>query len=262
MARREGRYDVRAMPFLEELRAELSREGLNHVGVVRSARYDEVAPPDLRAERIHRGTKAIVVVGSGGRAHWERFLAYVAEDPIERFATRRDPLDDFCAAVFARLGGLLAGCRVLHPTIGATIHVDFMKLGALAGLGHPSELGILVSAAFGPWFGLRAAIFAPHDLDETARGAAPCEGCPAPCRAACPVAAVGPSFSWPLCWTERVRPGSGCRARCDARAACVVAPEAAYDEVETTYHNDRAAGRRLLCARFGVEDRISLDVAW
>jgi hypothetical protein len=53
---------------------------------------------------------------------------------------------------------------------------------------------------------------------------------------------------------ERVAPGSPCGTRCGAREACLVAPEARYDALERAYHHDRAAGRRVLCERFGVRD--------
>jgi epoxyqueuosine reductase len=243
--------------FLETLQSALAREGLNHTGVVARARYDAAAPAPLRAERIHPETRAIVVVGSGGRAHWAAFLAYVAEDPVERLGRRADPLDDFCAAVFARLGSLLEGCRVIFPVFGAAVHLDFMKLGELAGLGAPSELGILVSEPFGPWFGLRAAVFAPHDLPEGRAARRLCDGCHAPCRTACPAGIVGQTpFPWPRCGAERSAPGSPCRAQCGAREACIASPEARYDALELAYHHDRATGRRLLCARFGVPDEV------
>jgi len=248
--------------FLESLRSDLAREGLNHIGVVTRTRYDAAAPPHLRAEQIHPAARAIVVVGSGGRAHWEAFLAYVAEDPVERLARRADPLDDFCADVFARLGASLDGCRVIFPTFQASVRLDFMKVAALAGLGAPSELGILVSERFGPWLGLRAAVFVPHDLPESGAAQRLCDGCPAPCRAACPPRIVGPGlFPWPRCVAERSATGSPCGSRCGAREACVVAPEARYDALELVYHYDRPAGRRMLCERFAVHDEVGAPMA-
>jgi hypothetical protein len=247
--------------FLESLQNELAREGLNHTGVVSRTRYDAAAPEPLRAEQIHRETRSIVVVGSGGSAHWEAFLGYVTGAPVERLARRVDPLDDFCADVFARLGALLDGCRVVFPTFRAAVRLDFMKLGALAGLGAPSELGILVSERFGPWLGLRAAVFTPHDLAESGEAKRLCDGCPAPCRATCPPRIVGPGpFPWPRCITEQSATGSPCRTRCGAREACIVAPQARYDALELVYHHDRPAGRRMLCERFGVRDQVALVV--
>ncbi len=240
--------------WLAELTAALAPAGLNCVGVVSAARYDAAAPPQFAVERLHAGARSVVVVGSGGRAHWQQFLAHVAADPPARLARSSHPLDDFCAAVFARLGSLVDGCRLIFPTPGAPAGFDFMRLAELAGLGAQSELGTLVSQRFGPWFGLRAAIYTPLALDDSPLARNLCHGCAAPCRVACPVSAVGPAFDWRRCVDERLRAGAGCRSRCFARLACVVAPAEAYDSLELTYHYDRVEGRRQLCAHFGVID--------
>jgi hypothetical protein len=233
--------------WLQALAAHLEPFGLNHFGVATRARYDEVAPPPFRADVMHAAARSIVVVGSGGRAHWEAFLRHVAGDPVARLARTSHPLDDFAQAALPPL----PGCRVVFPSHWS---FDFMKLAELAGLGTPSRVGTLVSAPFGPWFGLRAAVFTPVELPGSPPAPSLCEGCPAPCVAACPAGAVGVAFDWRKCVDERLRPGTTCRARCHARLACVVAPEAAYDELELTYHYDRSEGRRRLCAKFGVTD--------
>src|SRR4051812_19839985 len=233
--------------WLRELADQLEPHGLNHVGVVSRERYDQVAPSPFKADEMHPGTRSVVVIGSGGRAHWDAFLRHVAEDPVARLARTSHPLDDFCRAVMPPLDG----CRVVFP---AFLSFDFMKLAELAGLGAPSHLGTLVSSRFGPWFGLRAAVFTPEELPDSPPQPSLCQGCPAPCDAACPVAACAPVFDWRRCVDERLRAGSSCRARCHSRLACVVAPEHAYDELELTYHYDRPEGRRRLCAHFKVRD--------
>ena len=103
-------------------------------------------------------------------------------------------------------------------------------MAELAGLGRPSEIGLLVDPRFGPWMSLRAAIFTPDELPDGAVAARACDDCAAPCRAP----------TDPL-------------AR---RLACVVAPELAYDELQRIYHYDRPRGRALLCARFGIRDEL------
>src|SRR5262245_5457091 len=143
--------------FLQELSGGVAPEGLNHVGVVAAARYDAAVPARFAVETMHPGTRSIVVLGSGGRLHWDRCLSYVKADPLARRARNPHPLDSFCAAVMEGLG--LSGCRIVYPT--RAIGFDFMRLAELAGLGAPSELGILVSERFGPWFALRAAIYTP-----------------------------------------------------------------------------------------------------
>jgi epoxyqueuosine reductase QueG len=243
--------------WLAALANALAQDGLNHLGVVGRARYNAAAPPAVAAETLLPGARAVVVIGSGGRAHWARFVAWLAEDPVARLAERAHPLDDFCADSFARISPLIGEGRVVFPTFSSAVQLDFMRLGELAGLGRMSELGILVSERFGPWFGLRAALFTPRALDESPPARRLCDGCPAPCRAACPPRIVGPwPFAWQRCVDERAATGSPCRSRCGARERCVVAPEARYDELELAYHYDRPRGRVLLCARLGVTDRL------
>jgi len=240
--------------LLERLRAPLERAGLNHLGVVGRARYDAAAPASLAMEQVSPGARSVLVVGSGGRAHWDRFLEYVAVDPRTRFAGREHPLDDFCAETFESLALELAGCRVVFPTFRAELRLDFMKLASLAGLGAESELGILVGERFGPWFGLRAAIFTPEELPETFARRSPCVGCAAPCRAPCPARIVGSRpFPWQACVAERA---SRCTTGCGARDACVIAPDERYDPLELRYHHDPRAGRRALCERFGISDQL------
>jgi hypothetical protein len=248
--------------FLDALAAALAPAGLNQIGVVTRAHYDAAAPPPFALARLHPPAQSVVVIGSGGRAHWDRFLDWIARDPRARLAQSAHPLDTFSAACFDALAPLLDGCRVIFPAT-APPGFDFMRLAELAGLAAPSELGILVSARFGPWLGLRAAVLAPHPLVGSPPPPRPCDGCPAPCRAACPVGVVGPGarvaggFDWRGCVGERVRAGSSCRDRCGARAACILAPEAAYDALEQLYHYHRREGRRRLLARFGVADECS-----
>ena len=242
-------------PFLSQLASALAPHGLNMIGVVSRSRYDERVPGPLAAEAIHPPTQSIVVVGSGGRAHWDGMIRHIEADPPTHLGGTSHPLDDYGKWVFAGLGSLLSRDRVLHPHNDAPVHLDFLRLGELAGLGRESELGLMVSEKHGPWFGLRAAIFTSRELPETPPHPRACDGCPAPCRTACPGSVVG---DWPFPWADCVRfrrqPGSPCRNNCAARRACIVAPEAAYSDLQILYHYDRAAGRAELCRRYGVED--------
>jgi epoxyqueuosine reductase QueG len=224
--------------LLGELVRRLAPAGLNLFGVVGRERYDAVSPERQRIEQIWSQARAVVVVGSGGRAHWDAFMSWVAADPRGRLARRAHPLDDFCAESFAALAPLLEGCRVVFPTLQAEVFLDFMRLGALAGLGAPSELGILVSPSFGPWMALRAAVFTPEALPENAPAPRSCDGCEAPCRAVCPPGIAPPALHPP------------------SRQACPVGRAELYEELERTYHHQRALGRLLLCERFGVEDEV------
>jgi hypothetical protein len=215
------------MGLLDWLPGELALYGYNDLGVIARARFDSAAPPPFRCDVIHPPARSIVVVASGGPHHFRAFLAWIAADPVARLGREAHPLDAFTADVFSRLP--LFGARVVFPTFTAPLRLDFAKMAELAGLGRPGEIGgLLVGDRFGPWFALRAAIFTPEELPDGAVAPRRCDACDKPCHAELE----------PL-------------AR---RLACVVHPEAAYDELQRIYHYDRPRGRRLLCERFGVKD--------
>jgi hypothetical protein len=214
------------MRLNERLAGELGQGGYNAFGVIGRDRYDAAAPAPFRCDVVHPPTRSILVVGTGGPAHFRAFLDWIAVDPVARLGREAHPLDAFSADVFARLD--LPGARVVFPTFLAPLRLDFVKMAELAGLGRPSEIGLLVDERFGPWLALRAAVFTPAALPDGVVGRRMCDGCPAPCHAP----------------TEPL-------AR---RLACVVGPEHAYDELQRIYHYDRARGRRLLCEKFGVKD--------
>jgi hypothetical protein len=228
MPARKG-YHLGEMRLDFELAEALAPFGYNGFGVIARARFDQAAPPPFRCDVVHPSTRSILVVATAGPSHFAAFVDWLAIDPIARLARSPHPLDSFTAHLFARLA--LPGARVVFPTFGAPLVLDFVKMAELAGLGRPSEIGLLVDPRFGPWLSLRAAIFTPEELPDGTLAVRACDGCPAPCHAP----------TDPL-------------AR---RLACIVAPELAYDELQRIYHYDRPRGRRLLCAHFGVRDEIS-----
>lgn len=209
-----------------ELREALAPYGYNGFGVIARERFDRAAPPPFRCDVIHPPARSVVVVASGGPAHFAAFLEWIAVDPVARLGRQAHPLDAFSADVFARLE--LPGARVVFPAFLAPLRLDFVKMAELAGLGRPSEIGLLVDERFGPWFALRAAIFTPEELPDGAIGRRLCDGCAAPCRIP----------TDPLA----------------QRLACIVGTEHAYDELQRIYHYDRPRGRRLICETFGVKD--------
>src|SRR5690242_11477907 len=94
-------------PFLTALEEALAPAGLNAVGVADPARWDASVPEPRRAERLSAGTRAIVVVGSGGPALFRAFEAAVRADP-GALTRAPHPLDAFVRraieAADARLG--------------------------------------------------------------------------------------------------------------------------------------------------------------
>jgi hypothetical protein len=210
-----------------QLAEALAPYGYNGFGVIARARFDAAAPPPFRCDVVHPPARSVLVVATAGPWHFRAFLEWIAVDPMARLARQAHPLDAFTADVFARFVDA-PGARIVFPTFGAPLVLDFVKMAELAGLGRPSELGLLVDPRFGPWMSLRAAIFTPEELPDGAVTARACDGCSAPCRAA--VDALS------------------------RRLACVIAPELAYDELQRIYHYDRPRGRSLLCEQFRVED--------
>lgn len=218
-----------------QLAERLAPYGYNGFGVIARARFDAAAPLPFRCDALHPPTRSVLIVATAGPWHWRAFLEWIAVDPIARLARQPHPLDAFTADVFARHVDA-PGARSFFPTFDAPLRLNFLKMAELAGLGRPSELGlVLVDPRFGAWLGLRAAIFTPEELPDGTVAARACDGCAAPCRVP----------TDPL-------------AR---RLACNVRPDLAYDELQRIYHYDRPRGRALLCERFGVKDEATIPEA-
>jgi ubiquinone biosynthesis protein len=97
---------------------------------------------------------------------------------------------------------------------------DFRALARAAGLGWASRLGLLLHPTFGPWIGLRAAVFVPERLAATPlSGPSPCADCPAPCVAACPAAAIVDTWDAARCLPWQAARDT-CHGGCLARSAC------------------------------------------
>ena len=109
----------------------------------------------------------MLLVATAGPWHFRAFLDWIAIDPIARLAREPHPLDAFTADIFARLVDAPSS-RIVFPTFTAPLVLDFVKMAELAGLGRPSEIGLLVDPRFGPWMSLRAAIFTPDELPDGA----------------------------------------------------------------------------------------------
>ncbi|MGZ3429993.1 MAG: hypothetical protein ACXVCV_25255, partial [Polyangia bacterium] len=126
----------------QELAEALAPFGYNGFGVIARARFDAAAPPPFRCDVVHPPARSVLVVATAGPWHFRAFLDWLAIDPIARLARDPHPLDAFSAHLFARLD--LPGARVVFPTFTAPLKLDFVKMAELAGLGRPSELGLLV----------------------------------------------------------------------------------------------------------------------
>lgn len=215
--------------------------GLDVVGVLSIARFDVLVPAAWRSNALLPGARSALVIGSGGTALWRAIRASDApcdlDDPVDRHSER-------VLVAFVRQlldAGDRAHFWLPHQQSGS-VFADFVALGAASGLGAPSRLGLLVHPVYGPWLSLRALVLTTRAFPETewAPDFHPCEGCPAPCAAACPGAAVAAAlFDAQACGRTRRRL-STCVQRCDARHACLIGREHAY-EADAEAHHMRAA---------------------
>jgi epoxyqueuosine reductase QueG len=141
------------------------------------------------------------------------------------------------AVAWLHAAGQRAAAAYAHEQRAGAV-ADFVALGAAAGLGAPSRLGLLVHPIYGPWISLRALLFTGLPLRTTAPrpGFDPCRGCPAPCAAACHGGALPPAgFDVRRCAATRLAQPA-CARRCDARRACVLGREHAYAEAAEAHH--------------------------
>jgi len=198
------------MSLIDTVRGALLPAGLNLISALPVERYDREVPESFHLSKRHPDGKSLVVIGNGGRAFWDGFRAYCENH--RDFAQREThPLDAYTMVVIeSRLPPLLQSAGVaesiLYPFDFEREPVSFMHLGAVAGLGTRSLLGVLVHPEFGPWIALRAALLLNVEIEPTpVVPFDPCGGCgDKPCITACPAGAVSErGWDVPACATYR-----------------------------------------------------------
>lgn len=235
------------MKDLEFIRDRAARWGLNLVAALAVTRYDAAVPEAARLGPIEPRARTVVVIGNGGGEFWSYYQRYLKLHP--EHAARAHPLDDYTRALVndelvTGLASRETYARALFPFVEEPVHLRFMDLARLAGLGAPSLLGLLVHPEYGPWIALRAALL--MELEFEAAGPAlnfdPCPQCASrACIAACPTAAVSLA-GWDAhgCADYRIAAPAACAGACHARRACVLAPQARYPADELAYHQERS----------------------
>lgn len=219
---------------LERVLATLRESGFNLTGGLSREAYDEYAPPAWQTSRISASCKAVLVVGNGGRWLWPRFRA------SPEASLRRNPVDRYTRRAFER-----AAAVATHPA-GIALYNErregaYLPLVALAqraGFGTPGRVGVLIHPEFGPWIALRGVLFMGEAIreDPPARFE-PCSGCAAPCEPACHGGVVSEmGVDYRACYRTKLLRGE-CRTRCDARRACVIGREHAYDPDQVVHHS-------------------------
>jgi epoxyqueuosine reductase len=222
--------------------------GLNLLAAIPVSRYDQQAPPTMRAANISPKARSIILIGNGGHDFWAAFTTYAVDHP--GWLARDHPLDDFTRAIIENqmlpvLHSTGAVCIPAYPFLGTGPALNFMLLAQLAGLAGPSLIGVVVNPDYGPWIAFRAALLIDAEIDAPGPALAfdPCPSCATrSCMTACPAGAVTFPAGWdiPQCIRHRVEVEADCAPRCHARAGCVLGPAHRYTDDELAYHQSRA----------------------
>ena len=238
------------------LRVRLREVGFDLFALVPAAHYDAIVPESWRTLCVARGASSVAVVGCGGRRFWDIAVA----SPEWRDGVPH-PLDRYARRVLTQAVG--DGSRVaLYSDTRADQYLPMIALARAGGLGEPGRIGLLLNREFGPWMALRGVLYLDTMSTDTEsdrvyipsgripdRDLSPCVNCTAPCQTACHGNAVSTEgLDLERC-SEARQSYSACRARCDARAACVIGTEHAYSREQLSYH-----------ARFSLATVLSLAV--
>ena len=99
------------------------------------------------------------------------------------------------------------------------------------------RVGVLLHPQFGPWLSLRAVVYRDSEACEPDTPYFdPCSGCPAPCATACHGDAIGVAGrDHGQCLRTKLA-DLRCLKGCDARSACVLAPEHAFPPEAIAHH--------------------------
>ena len=217
---------------LEALRADLEGAGLDVTGPLPASLYDASVTRGWYARRVRASCRSILLVGHSGRAFWQKLQAAPEAshpDPVDTYTRRvvreaaeaHDPGAPFASYLEQREGQYL----------------PLLTLAERAGLGAPSRLGLLLHPRLGPWWALRGALFLEAECASTPEPQeSPCTDCHAPCASSCHGRAVGADgLDREACLGTRLV-HSACHQRCDARLACVVGREHAYEPEQLAHH--------------------------
>ena len=183
------------------------------------------APPDART---------LLLLGYGGGEMWARFSA----SPQYRDAAPHS-LDRWSTRVIGALANMVGG-EALFP-FGGPPYQPFIRWIYAGEPLHQSRLGMAIHPERGLWSGWRGALALAEriNLPDIAEAAPPCDGCPAPCRAACPVGAFTDAGYDAAACRAHLNSGDGDACRnggCLARRACPVGRDYAQSETQAAFH--------------------------
>ncbi|MDP1668741.1 ferredoxin [Phaeovulum sp.] len=170
------------------------------------------APADATPE----GIRTLVLLSPAEPGFWPHVSA------APEFADAApDPLDRWSSRVIGALAEAF-GARALFP-FGGPPWRPFFSWALRSGEAFRSPVSLLVHHRMGLWASYRGALALREALALPSPRQSPCEGCPAPCRTACPVAALGPGgYALEACHSYLDTPaGADCLSfGCGTRRAC------------------------------------------
>ena len=206
--------------------------GLALLGAFHPAPEDGVAVPC--------GT--LVLLGPDGTDFWPIF-----RDGPERADGLPDPLDRWSRRVVGGLADAFGG-TAFFP-FGGPPWAPFTAWARRSGAAWDSPVGLLVHARTGLFVSYRGAVALPARLELSPAGPRPCDGCAAPCLAACPVGALaGGPYDLAACHGFLdTGDGRDCLDRgCAVRRACPVG-RSGRPEAQSAFHMAAFHGRQGKC---------------
>lgn len=178
--------------------------------------------------------KTVLLLGYGGGDLWASFTdgpEYTDGEPhaLDRWSIR------VIGAIAAEVGG-----EALFP-FGGPPYQPFIRWMYASEPLHPSRLGMAIHAERGLWSGWRGALALPISLElpPVKNSAPPCDGCPMPCRTACPVGAFSDDGYDSAACRAHLNSGDGDACRnggCLARRACPVGGDYAQSGEQAAFH--------------------------
>ena len=181
-------------------------------------------------EALPVGTKTLLLIGPKEPGFWPHLTAQPewdgAPDPVDRWSRRV-------------IGGMACdiGAKALFPFGGPPYH-PFYKWALRTGRVWYSPVRLLVHAGQGLMVSFRGALALKEHIAVPPPSAKPCEGCAAPCLAACPAGALGEKgYDVPACHAYLSGGDRDCmKAGCLVRRACPVTQAYARMPEQSAYH--------------------------
>jgi ferredoxin len=205
--------------FLDDLAAQLAEHQLEVLGGF------AVEPGEAG---FPAGTRTLLLLGPREPGFWPHLTVqpeWGGPDPVDRWSRR----------VIGRMACDLRA-KALFP-FGPPPYHPFYQWALRSGRCWDSPVRLLVHDRHGLMVSFRGAL-ALKEVVVVPSGAKPCDGCAAPCTAACPVGALGAGgYDVPACHAHLDAGGEACLSGgCLARRACPVSQSYARMREQSAYH--------------------------